>query len=151
MQKGIVVIVVNFVALMHSSSVSLILTSQCVQEKTGQIQSHFSQLALHFTLDELLQYHIMSQETFRVRMQRASELVGREVADTVVVFDMQGLTMTLSVMAVQFLQRMIFIDQNYYPETLHKLFVINAPVSAPVYPCLCLICEGRASSVQQEE
>ena len=53
----------------------------------------------------------------------------KTVTYTVVVFDMQHLTMFLNVFSVQFLKRMIHIDQHYYPETLYRLFVINAPVS----------------------
>jgi hypothetical protein len=53
---------------------------------------------------------------------------GRVVSDAVVVFDMQHLTPLLNYSSVQFLRRMIHIDQHYYPETLHQLFIINAPV-----------------------
>ena len=90
----------------------------------------FDQVEKHFTLDELIQYHIQSQETFKIRMEYNSKLFGKRITDTVVVFDMNHLTMYLNLFSIQFLKRMIFIDQNYYPETLHQLFIINAPVIA---------------------
>lgn len=96
-------------------------------ERTGYIQSRFHELMEHFTVDELVQYHIQSQECFRLRMKHNSKIFNKRISDTVVVFDMNHLTMFLSFSSIEYLKKMIFIDQNYYPETLHRLFVINAP------------------------
>ena len=96
-------------------------------EKTGVIQSNMHIVNEHFTVDELLQYHIMSQEVCELRLEYASETYGKSIQKAVTVFDLKGLTMTLDTQSIAYVRRMLYIDQAYYPERLKRLIVINAP------------------------
>lgn len=96
-------------------------------EKTGTIQNNFDEVFEHFSTDELVQYHIMSQECFNLRFKFASAREGKMIGDSVVVFDMTNVNMTLNMQSIAYIKRILAVDQMYYPETLHKLFIINCP------------------------
>lgn len=96
-------------------------------EKTGTIQNNFDEVFEHFTTDELVQYHIMSQECFDLRFQFASARSSRLISNSVVVFDMTNVNMTLNLQSIAYIKRILAVDQLYYPERLHKLFIINCP------------------------
>lgn len=96
-------------------------------EKTGTIQNNFGEVFKHFTTDELVQYHIASQECFTLRFKYASERANRVISDSVVVFDMKNVNMTLNMQSIAYMREILAIDQKYYPETLYKLFIVNCP------------------------
>lgn len=96
-------------------------------EKTGEIQSRMHIVNEHFTVDELLQYHVMSQELGEIRLEYASEKFGTPISKAVTIFDLKGLTMTLDGPSIAYVRQMLHVDQAYYPERLKRLIVINAP------------------------
>ena len=96
-------------------------------EKTGTIQSNFSEVFKYFTTDELVQYHIQSQECFEFRYQYASERFNTEVTQSDVIFDMKNVQMVLNIQSIAYIKQILSVDQQYYPERLHKLFIINCP------------------------
>jgi hypothetical protein len=96
-------------------------------EKTGTIQNNFTQVFKHFTTNELVQYHIMSQECFELRFEYATKKMGIPITNSVVVFDMTNVNMALNIHSIAYIKQILTIDQLYYPETLHKLFIINCP------------------------
>lgn len=40
---------------------------------------------------------------------------------------MTNVNMTLNLQSISYIKRILAVDQMYYPETLHKLFIINCP------------------------
>ena len=96
-------------------------------EKTGVISANFAELKKHFTVDELLFFHVQSQELFEVRYKHASEVFKKPIHQSVVVFDLKDLNMSLDFGAISYMKSMLGIDQNYYPERLAKLFILNVP------------------------
>lgn len=96
-------------------------------ERTGYIQSRFPEVFAAFTVDELIQYHIQSNEMFEVRLEYLSKLHKRPITNTIVIFDMKYLMMTLNIQSIAYVKDMLGVDQAYYPERLYKLFMINCP------------------------
>jgi hypothetical protein len=96
-------------------------------ERTGYIQSRFTEVFEVFTVDELIQFHISSNESFECRLDYYSKKFNKQITNTIVVFDMKYLMMTLNVQSIQYIKDMLGIDQAYYPERLYRLFIINAP------------------------
>jgi hypothetical protein len=96
-------------------------------EKTGEIQSRMHLVNEHFPVEELLQYHILSQEICEIRLEYAAKKFGESTGKAVTVFDLKGLTMTLDSQAIAYVRQMLYVDQAYYPERLKRLIVINAP------------------------
>ena len=64
----------------------------------------------------------------RLRCENSYAKHSREITKCIVVNDMAGLKVSVDGDAFRYSQRMFAIDQNYYPETLSKLFIINAPI-----------------------
>jgi hypothetical protein len=96
-------------------------------EKTGTIQSKFRELMTHFSTNELLQYHILSQDLFGCRFQYASTKFAKDIQKAVVVNDMSNLTMSLDMESIWYIKQVLSVDSNYYPERLHRLYLINCP------------------------
>jgi hypothetical protein len=96
-------------------------------EKTGYVQSTFAEVKKHFSNVELLQYHIMSNELCEARFQYAAKKFNRPVNKMIVVFDMSHVQITLDMDSIWYIKQILQVDQNYYPERLYKLFIINSP------------------------
>jgi hypothetical protein len=69
----------------------------------------------------------MSQEIFQMRFEYASKKFGHHVYQCVIVFDMAGLSASLDMDSIYYVKNILKIDQDFYPERLHKLVVINSP------------------------
>ncbi len=61
-----------------------------------------------------------------IRMEHLSRRHDRQIDRVLVVFDVECLPLVPDLAALEYAQRMFYTDQNYYPETLYKLIVINA-------------------------
>lgn len=96
-------------------------------ERTGLIQSQMDVVMAHFSVDELLQYHIQSQQAMEIRLQYASKIFGREITQAVTVFDMKHLSFTLDSSSIQYTKTVLAVDEANYPERLKTLFMINCP------------------------
>lgn len=96
-------------------------------ERTGYIQANFSKIKDHFTLSELIQFHIAQQEAGETRYAYASKISGKDITQTTIVMDFKHLTMSLDVQAISYMRKALEIDQNYYPERLKRLLILNAP------------------------
>ena len=96
-------------------------------ERTGYIQSQWDEVKKHFTVDELIQYHIQSQEGCEIRLKYASAKFGKLITKAVTVFDMKHLTISLDASAILYIKLLLQIDQDNYPERLKTLYIINAP------------------------
>jgi hypothetical protein len=69
----------------------------------------------------------MSQEIFDMRYEYASKKFGHHVHQCVIVFDMAGLSASLDMDSIYYIKHILKIDQDYFPERLFKLVVINSP------------------------
>ena len=67
--------------------------------------------------EKLMKYHIyVNEQCMKISSQR------------VVLFDMEGMSRHhLDRRGLAILKQFIEIDQRHYPETLHKLYIVNAP------------------------
>ncbi|ORX69664.1 CRAL/TRIO domain-containing protein, partial [Linderina pennispora] len=82
------------------------------------------------TLDELFEDHYLMQEFLcRTIFPECSRWAGRDISKQVVIFDLSGISLSMLSHwpALNMLREMLANDQLYYPERMHKTFVINAP------------------------
>lgn len=96
-------------------------------EKTGDISSNFSEISKLLTLDDLVIRHIRQQEMAVRRMQYYSETSGKPSEAQIIVFDLANLSYAIDTTAMAAFRKTLQIDQDFYPERLHTLFMINAP------------------------
>ncbi|KAI8087869.1 CRAL-TRIO domain-containing protein [Gilbertella persicaria] len=91
-------------------------------------------IAKHCKVEEVQEYHIGCNEFLhRVVMKDCSKKAGRHVNRETVIFDCTGMGWhQLHMPALNFIRAIADCDQQYYPETLNKFFLVNAP-SAFVY------------------
>ncbi|KAL5815187.1 hypothetical protein ACOSQ3_025983 [Xanthoceras sorbifolium] len=79
-------------------------------------------------VDRFVRYHVSEQEkTLNLRYPACSMAAKRHIASTTSILDVKGVGMSnFSKPARYLFMEIQKIDSNYYPETLHRLFIINA-------------------------
>ncbi|CAO3611524.1 unnamed protein product [Mucor fragilis] len=87
------------------------------------------ELAKNAKVEEVQGYHIGCNEFLhRVVMKDCSKTAGRHVNRETVIFDCTGMGWhQLHMPALNFIRAIADCDQKYYPETLNKFFLVNAP------------------------
>jgi hypothetical protein len=60
-------------------------------------------------------------------MEHLSKKYERDITQQVVIFDLKDLTYSLDSRTLTVFSRCSSLDNNYYPERLHRCFMINAP------------------------
>ncbi|KAI7899977.1 CRAL-TRIO domain-containing protein [Cokeromyces recurvatus] len=92
------------------------------------------ELAKNAKVEEVNGYHIGCNEFLhRVIMKDCSRAAGRHINRETVIFDCTGMGWhQLHMPALNFIRAIADVDQKYYPETLNKFYLVNAP-SAFVY------------------
>ncbi|KAL5718325.1 hypothetical protein ACHQM5_011238 [Ranunculus cassubicifolius] len=80
------------------------------------------------TIDRFAKYHISEQEkTLNLRYPACSIAANKHVASTTSILDVKGVGMNnFSKPAREIFMEIQKIDSNNYPETLHRLFIVNA-------------------------
>jgi hypothetical protein len=80
-------------------------------------------------MDRLVAYHTWTYETGVYRqLVESSAAAGRPITSLTSVLDLGGASLSLAGAATRtYVQRASKIDSAYYPETMGKLFLINAP------------------------
>ncbi|KAF7828410.1 Phosphatidylinositol/phosphatidylcholine transfer protein SFH11 [Senna tora] len=80
------------------------------------------------TIDRFIKYHVSEQEkTLNIRYPACSLAAKRHIASTTTILDVNGVGMSNFSKPARYLFTEIQkIDSNYYPETLNRLFIINA-------------------------
>ncbi|XP_022154032.1 phosphatidylinositol/phosphatidylcholine transfer protein SFH11 isoform X2 [Momordica charantia] len=80
------------------------------------------------TLERFVKYHVSEQEkTLSIRYPACSIQAKKHIASTTSILDVGGVGMANFSKPARYLFTEIQkIDSNYYPETLHQLFIINA-------------------------
>ncbi|KAI9032713.1 CRAL-TRIO domain-containing protein [Phycomyces nitens] len=89
------------------------------------------EIAKYTTVEEVSNYHIGCNEFLnRVIMEDCSRVANKTINHETVIFDCTGMGWhQLHMPALQYLRAISDADQNYYPETLSRLFLVNAPSS----------------------
>lgn len=95
-------------------------------ERLGR--AHPSKLMRITTIDRYLHYHVQEFErALQERFPACSIAAKRCICTTTTILDVQGLSMkNFTKTAANLLAAMAKIDNSYYPETLHRMYIVNA-------------------------
>ncbi|KAE9598364.1 putative CRAL-TRIO lipid binding domain, CRAL/TRIO domain-containing protein [Lupinus albus] len=95
-------------------------------ERLGK--AHPSRLMHITTIDRYLKYHVQEFErALQEKFPACSIAAKRRISSTTTILDVEGLGMkNFSPTAANLLAAITKIDNNYYPETLNRMYIINA-------------------------
>lgn len=98
-------------------------------EKSGLI--HVDKVLHLFTAEELLEAHIFELEYMCQLARERSRQIGKHVDTFVMLSDLHGCKLEIRKVFHLFRQS-LYVDENYYPERLGQMIVINPPIIFPI-------------------
>ncbi|KAI5060095.1 hypothetical protein GOP47_0024515 [Adiantum capillus-veneris] len=98
-------------------------------ERLGHLQ--LDEILKITTTDRMLMYHIKEWEILiDWKFPACSKKAGRLIMQSLTILDLKGVAMkTMNKQVRSFIQKLTKIDQDYYPEFLGKMFIVNAPTA----------------------
>ncbi|CAF4082463.1 unnamed protein product [Rotaria sordida] len=97
-------------------------------EKSGLI--HVNKILKMFTSEDLVQCHIYWLEYYCQLARERSRQLGKHVETFAMISDLHGCKLNLRKVLPLFKQS-LYIDENYYPERLGQMLIINPPAIFP--------------------
>jgi len=103
-------------------------------EKTGLVNIKSLVDKDKLTIPQVIRGHIRQQEFMYKLYEKNSHEEGRLVETGITILDLEGASVFthLNGYARQFFGDMASVGQNYYPERMGKMFVVNAPRAFPM-------------------
>ena len=93
--------------------------------RIGQVDG--SRLMKEFSMEEVIKFHVQEMEGLDAAKDEATRRLGVRLYKHIAVVDLKGLSMGhLRDRFMQPMKQFVDIDQDYYPETLHVMVVVNA-------------------------
>lgn len=105
-------------------------------EKTGRID--FDAAYQHLKDEDFLRHHLWQMEYLIEKCKEGSQRTGKVVDNFCSIVDLDGLSMAAR-KGLKFIRMMAAHDQQFYPERLGKLYIINAPWVFPTFWKICKI------------
>eukprot|EP01018_Ginkgo_biloba_P018134 Gb_24649 [translate_table: standard] len=98
-------------------------------ERLGKLQ--LDELLKITTMERMLLYHIKEWEILiDWKFPPCSKNAGRTINQSLTILDLKGVTMKhMSKQVRQFIQKISRVDQDYYPEYLGKMIIVNTPTT----------------------
>jgi len=96
-------------------------------ERTGQVR--VNEVLKHVTEDDIVTRHVRFMEHMVHRMIAQSQKMNKYVGKMILIHDMTGMRYTIEPAGFRIFRKTTHIDQTYYPECLHRMIIINAPLS----------------------
>ncbi|EPS63229.1 hypothetical protein M569_11558, partial [Genlisea aurea] len=95
-------------------------------ERLGK--AHPSKLLRATSIEKYLKYHVQEfEKAINEKFPACSIAAKRWICSTTTILDVQGLGIkNLTSSAANLLSAMMKIDNSYYPETLHRMYIVNA-------------------------
>jgi len=94
-------------------------------ERTGMVK--VPEVLKHLTEQDLIDRHVRSVEEQCQRAEHASRCLGKTIETQCVIMDLKGMSASPDGPGMRVFRATLNISQNYYPERLGKMFIINAP------------------------
>lgn len=95
-------------------------------ERVGMINPDI--LEQNFTIEQMILFHVQVMERLNHCKEDLTRRLGKTMYKHVVVIDLEGFgTKHLGKGTTTPLKTMVHIDQHYYPESLYKMIIVNAP------------------------
>ena len=86
-----------------------------------------SRLSKEFSMDDALKFHIQEMESLDRYKDAASKQYNRRIYKHIAILDLKGLGMShLGSKFTDPMKKFVAVDQDFYPETLHVMIVVNA-------------------------
>eukprot|EP00250_Pteridium_aquilinum_P011251 c19936_g2_i1 orf=233-1192(+) len=98
-------------------------------ERVGHLQ--LEEILKITTMDRMLMYHIKEWEILiDWKFPACSKKAGQMIMQSLTILDVKGVAMkAMNKQVRSFIQKITKIDQDYYPEYLGKMFIVNAPTA----------------------